>query len=64
MKTKVQVKDLQIGDQLSSGAKIVSDPFESLHARKGKVIVGVLYSNGKLTTQEWGKSTTVTVINR
>lgn len=61
MKTKVQVKDLQVGDELSLGTTVLGN---SLSTTKGKNAVCVKYLGGTIKTQLWGRSTTVTVTNR
>lgn len=65
MKTKVQVKDLRIGDQLSR-CKIAGPPIPlpSHLGKKNQVTVVLDYGDGKLTNAVWSKYTTVTVINR
>lgn len=64
MKTKVQVKDLQVGDKLGSGGEILVRPFTDSRCQPGRVNVGVKYPNGAAKFQVWGKYTTVTVLNR
>lgn len=63
MKTKVQVKDLRKGDELSSGAQILGSPTADIKDTK-KYIVPVKYKEGRSVFQSWGKYTTVTVTNR
>lgn len=57
-----QVKDLQQGDTLASGAVISEGPFDSVQCPKGKVNIGVTYSNGKRVIAQWGKYTEVRVV--
>jgi hypothetical protein len=64
MKTKVQVKDLRKGDQLSSGTRILEGPTTGVTTRSGRTNLYVQYPNKKTNVVEWGKSTTVTVLNR
>lgn len=63
---KVQVKDLQIGDQLSTGT-VVSKPWQVMQygIRSGSdKMFFELERNGTLKGKVWGKYTTVTVTNR
>lgn len=67
MKTKVQVKDLRKGDQLSTGT-VVSDPFQLIQhgitsGSKPKMFLE-MESAGVCKGKVWGKNTTVTVTNR
>lgn len=65
MKTKVQVKDLKKGDELSSGTKIISDPVIGLKTPKGQMETIVKYPTKEFNTVvTWGKYTTVVVTNR
>lgn len=64
-RTKVQVKDLKVGDDLGN-CKITSAPsfLGSYCGQKDRMLVGVQYGNQPAKTAMWGKYTTVTVVNR
>ncbi len=57
---KKQVRYLQVGDILSSGAKVLTTPLSGIYTPKGKVEITIEYPSGKTRIQFWGKSTTVT----
>lgn len=59
---KKKVKDLQVGDILSSGTKIVERPFDSISTPRGQINLTVEYPNGNRRTRQWGKHTEVDVI--
>lgn len=61
MKT-VRVTDLKTGDTLSSGAKVISNPFAGVRTPRGKVEIGIEYTNGQRVLRIWNKSTTVGVV--
>ena len=54
----VYVKDLQIGDELST-CVVTCHPFDSCKCPKGKINLEVRYPNGKIYSKVWGKYTTV-----
>lgn len=58
----IQVKDLKAGMVLSSGAKVVADPVSLCNTPKGKVEIGIEYTNGKIRAQEWNKYTMVKIL--
>lgn len=64
MRTKVQVRDLRKGDQLSSGTIILEGPTSGFTTAKGHTNLYVQYPNKKTNVVEWGKFTTVTILNR
>lgn len=64
MKTKVKVKDLRKGDQLSSGTIILEGPTYGYTTLRGHTNLYVQYPNKKTNVVEWGKYTTVVVTNR
>ena len=56
------VKDLSVGDKLSSGVKVFERPFGSVKCPKNQINLGVEYSNGDRKIVRWGRYTTVNVI--
>lgn len=56
-----RVSQLQVGDELSSGAKVISSPVAGLKTPAGKVEIGIEYPGGRRKLQLWGKNTTVGV---
>lgn len=65
IKTKVQVKDLRAGDDLGTCTIIESPSYYGNYCgQKDRYSVKVKYLNGEESSRLWGKSTTVTVINR
>jgi len=64
MKTKVQVRDLRKGDQLSSGQTILEDPSAISSTPAGYMDIKVQYPNKKERWQIWNKSTKVSITNR
>lgn len=59
MKNEKQVRQLQVGDVLSSGAVIVERPYDSIKCPKGKLNIGVDYGDGVKKIVQWGRNTTV-----
>lgn len=63
---KVQVKDLQIGDQLSTGT-VASKPWQvpdSIQSGSDKMYLEIERNGGFRKGKLWHKNTTVTVKNR
>jgi hypothetical protein len=58
---KKQVKDLQIGDILSSGAEIIERPFDAIGLKSNQRKIGIKYPGGISKIQIWNKYTTVTI---
>lgn len=58
MKT-IRVTDLKTSDMLSGGAKVISSPVAGIRTPRGKVEIGIEYSNGQRVLRVWNKSTTV-----
>lgn len=61
---KKKVRHLQQNDILSSGARIINNPYSSVRCPKGKLNVEVEYPNGQKKIQQWNKETIVDVIGR
>lgn len=59
-----RVTELSVGDVLASGAKVIERPFDSVRCPKGKINLGIQYSNGERRIVQWGKSTTVFVVGK
>jgi hypothetical protein len=58
---KKRIRHLQVGDILSSGAKIIERSYDSVRCPKGKCNIGVEYSDGTRKIQQWGKDTEVSL---
>lgn len=56
---KKKVRHLQVGDTLSSGAKILRSGYDSINCSKGKTNIVVEYSDGTKKIQQWNKDTIV-----
>jgi hypothetical protein len=56
-----RVYQLTVGDELSSGAKVISNPVAGLRTPSGKVEIGIEYPGGNRKLQIWGKNTTIGV---
>lgn len=57
------VKDLKAGMVLSSGTKVISDPINPREAN-GYITITVEYKDGQIKTQQWGKYTTVKILQK
>lgn len=56
-----QVKDLNVGDILSSGAEITHRPFDAIGLKSNQRKIGIKYSDGNVRIQIWNKYTTVSL---
>lgn len=65
MMEKTQVQYLRKGDILSSGARILENPYPETHEMygKNKLCIKVRYLNGNVKYQRWGKYTTVSLMS-
>lgn len=59
--SKKLVRDLKVGDVLTSGAEIASSPSAGLNTPAGKVEIVIKYPNGSKKLQVWNKNTSVTL---
>lgn len=53
------VKDLKVGDVLTSGDTVIEAPFDSVHCPAGKCNIGIQYISGIRKVQQWNKRTEV-----
>lgn len=58
---KKKVRNLLVGDVLSSGTKIIEKPYDSVRCPKGKCNIGLQYPSGAVRTSQWNKETIVTL---
>lgn len=58
---KKLVRDLSVGDILSSGCEVIEAPFDSCNCPVGKCNIGIRYKSGTTTIRQWNKRTEVTV---
>jgi len=61
---KIQVKDLQPGDDLGTCVILSCSYYGNLGGSKDRYSVKVKYKNGLESVRLWGKTTTVTINNR
>lgn len=56
---KKLVKDLSVGDILTSGDVVVEAPFDSCNCPAGKCNIGIRYLSGTVAVRQWNKRTVV-----
>lgn len=56
-----QVRDLVVGDILTSGCEVIEAPFDSVRCPKGKCNIGIKHTSGTCVIRQWWKSTVVGV---
>lgn len=56
---QVQARQLRAGDILKNGNKVYMSAMELTTTPKGKVTIGIEFTNGKRMECNWNKSTTI-----